>query len=79
MSRQVSRWTWTTLDPDTKLIVSWLVSDQSMDAARDFMVDLASRLVMGAQIATDANVSYCEAIHAALGSEVRAANPQLVV
>jgi IS1 family transposase len=63
-------WTWTALDPDTKLIVSWLVSDRSMESARDFMADLASRLVMRAQITTDANTSYREAIEAAFGSDV---------
>ncbi|HUG47707.1 MAG TPA: IS1 family transposase [Candidatus Limnocylindria bacterium] len=63
-------WTWTALDPDTKLIVAWLVSDRSMGAARDFMADLASRVSMRVQITTDANTSYKEAIDAAFGSEV---------
>ncbi len=63
-------WTWTALDPDTKLVVSWLVSDRSIESARDFMADLASRLVLRAQITTDANVSYKEATEAAFGSEV---------
>lgn len=63
-------WTWTALDPDTKLMVSWLVGDRSPDAAREFMADLASRLALRAQITTDANVSYREAIEAAFGDEV---------
>lgn len=63
-------WTWTALDPDTKLMVSWLVSDRSTDSARDFMADLASRLVLRPQITTDANASYRVAIEAAFGSEV---------
>jgi IS1 family transposase len=63
-------WTWTALDADSKLMVTWLVGERSLDAARDFMADLASRLVMRPQITTDANVSYREAIEAAFGSDV---------
>jgi IS1 family transposase len=63
-------WTWTAIDADSKLMVSWLVGERSAEAARDFMADLASRLVMRPQITTDANVSYREAIGAAFGSEV---------
>src|ERR1700694_2238179 len=37
-------WTWTAIDADTKLIVSWLVGDRSGDTARVFVCDLASRL-----------------------------------
>lgn len=63
-------WTWTALDSDTKLMVSWLVGERSVEAARDFMADLAARLSMRPQITTDANVSYREAIEAAFGSDV---------
>ncbi len=64
-------WTWTALDPDTKLIVSWLVSDRSPDAARKFIADLASRVPFRPlQVTTDANVSYKEAIEAAFGGTI---------
>jgi IS1 family transposase len=64
-------WTWTALDPDTKLMVSWLVSDRSPGAARAFMADLASRISFRpVQITTDANASYREAVDAAFGSTV---------
>jgi IS1 family transposase len=63
-------WTWTALCSDTKLMVSWLVGERSAEAARYFMADLASRLVLRPQITTDANTSYREAIEAAFGSEV---------
>jgi hypothetical protein len=55
---------------DRKLIFSWLVGERSLDAAREFMADVASRLVLRPQITTDANVSYREAIEAAFGSDV---------
>jgi IS1 family transposase len=63
-------WTWTALDAESKLMISWLVGERSMEAARDFMADVASRVVLRPQITTDANVSYKEAIEAAFGSEV---------
>jgi IS1 family transposase len=64
-------WTWTALDPDTKLMVSWLVSDRSQDAARQFMTDLAGRVPFRPlQISTDGNVSYRDAIDAAFGSDI---------
>ena len=63
-------WTWTALDADSKLIVSWLVGERSLDDARAFMADVASRLTYRPQITTDANVSYREAIEAAFGSDV---------
>jgi IS1 family transposase len=63
-------WTWTALDAESKLMISWLVGERSLEAARDFMADVASRLVLRPQITTDANVSYKEAIEAAFGSDV---------
>src|SRR6266540_4272082 len=46
-------WTWTALDPDTKLMCSWLVADRSPESARDFVRDLAGRLANRVQITTD--------------------------
>ncbi len=36
-------WTWTAID-DSKLIVTWLISDRSLEAASDFIFDLAARI-----------------------------------
>src|SRR6202048_2715282 len=38
-------WTWTALEADTKLIVSYSVGDRDGDLAQEFMDDVASRLV----------------------------------
>jgi IS1 family transposase len=62
-------WTWTALDPDSKLLVSWLVGERTMDAAMLFMADVASRLGTRPQITTDGNMAYRDAIEAAFGSE----------
>src|SRR5438552_384967 len=37
-------WTWTAIDADSKLIVSWLVGDRDAHSACDFMYDVAGRL-----------------------------------
>jgi IS1 family transposase len=39
-----SVWTWTALDADTKLIVSWLVGSRNMEDCYGFMSDLRARL-----------------------------------
>ena len=55
-------WTWTALDRDSKLIVSYLVSDgRDADSAIEFMLDLARRLERTPIIVTDALPSYVEA------------------
>jgi hypothetical protein len=41
-----SVWTWTALDPDTKLIPCWFVGDRSAGSAYHFMHDLAERLAV---------------------------------
>jgi transposase-like protein len=48
-------WTWTALDADTKLIVSYAVGARSTTMAYDFMQDVASRLTGRVQLTTDAN------------------------
>lgn len=55
-------WTWTALDSDTKLIVSWGVGDRTADVARAFMDDVASRLSSRVQLTTDGHVVYLDAV-----------------
>lgn len=38
-------WTWTAIDADTKLIVSYTVGLRSAQTAHDFMQDVASRII----------------------------------
>jgi hypothetical protein len=37
-------WTWTAMDADSKLMVSWLVGDRDAGYAHAFIDDLAARL-----------------------------------
>ncbi len=63
-------WTWTGLDSDSKLIVSWLVSDRSSMAAITLMDDLRSRLDGRVQLTTDGHSAYLEAVEGAFGGDV---------
>jgi IS1 family transposase len=63
-------WTWTGLDADSKLIVSYLVGDRSGQTAIELMDDLRSRLVNRVQLSTDGHRAYLEAVEGAFGADV---------
>lgn len=63
-------WTWTAIDPDSKLMCSWLVGDRTGEAADQFIADLASRLANRVQITTDGHNPYLQAIENAFGADV---------
>lgn len=63
-------WTWTAIDADTKLAVSWLLGDRSADTAKLFMVDLAGRLRNRVQLTSDGHKPYLEAVEEAFGADV---------
>ena len=63
-------WTWTALDPDSKLIVSYAVGNRSQVTAYDFMRDLASRLANRVQLTTDGYNKYLTAVDYAFGIDV---------
>ncbi len=58
-----SIWTWTALDADSKLIISWLASSRGMDAAQAFINDLKDRTVNHRfQMTTDGRPEYLLAV-----------------
>jgi IS1 family transposase len=63
-------WTWTALDADSKLMISWLVGDREIDCATAFMKDLASRLAKRVQLTTDGYGHYVHATEEAFGADV---------
>jgi IS1 family transposase len=65
-----SVWTWTALDPDTKLIPCWFVSRRDAGAANHFMHDLAGRLAHRVQLTTDGHRPYLTAVEDAFGAEI---------
>lgn len=63
-------WTWTAIDADTKLMISWLVSDRSACTAKQFIDDLAGRLANRIQLTTDGHKTYLQAVEGAFGWNV---------
>ncbi len=63
-------WTWTALDADSKLIVSWFCGDRSGQSAIALMDDLRARLSNRVQLTTDGHRAYLEAVEGAFGGDV---------
>ena len=63
-------WTWTALDADSKLCVSYLVGGRDAGWAREFMDDCASRIKNRVQLTTDAHRAYLVAVEDAFGADV---------
>jgi IS1 family transposase len=63
-------WTWTGIDADSKLIVSWLVGGRDGEYAMAFMDDLRSRLANRVQLTTDGHKAYLQAVEGAFGDDV---------
>lgn len=63
-------WTWTALDADTKMIVSFYVGDRGSDSAIELMDDLRARLANKVQLTTDGHKAYLEAVEGAFGGDV---------
>ena len=63
-------WTWTAIDADTKLIVTYFIGDRGKGAAYEFMADCAERIIGRPQITTDALRHYANAIEDAFGANV---------
>jgi len=63
-------WTWTGLDADSKLIISWLVGNRDAVYASAFVNDLASRLKNRIQLTSDGLKLYIDAVEDAFGVDV---------
>jgi IS1 family transposase len=63
-------WTWTALDADSKLIVSWYVGDRGAERAHLFMQDVAARLANNVQLTTDGHRAYLDAVYGAFENNI---------
>lgn len=63
-------WTWTAIDADSKLIVSWLVGGRDAGYAWEFMRDVASRLDGRVQVTTDGHGAYLTTVPEAFKFDV---------
>jgi IS1 family transposase len=71
-------WTWTALDADTKLCVSYLVGGRDAGWAKEFMQDCAARIANRVQITTDGHRAYLEAVEDAFGADIDYAQLQKI-
>ena len=63
-------WTWTAIDSQSKLIVSYMVGGRDSEYAIEFMDDLRDRLANRVQLTTDGHKAYLEAVEGAIGGDV---------
>jgi IS1 family transposase len=63
-------WTWTALDSDSKLIVSWCVGGRDAGTAYQFMQDVAARINTRIQMTTDGYRKYISAVEDAFGTGI---------
>jgi hypothetical protein len=63
-------WTWTAIEADSKLIISWLVGGRDGDYAMGLMDDLRSRVANRIQLTSDGHRAYLDAVEGAFGSDI---------
>jgi IS1 family transposase len=63
-------WTWTGIDADSKLIISYLIGTRKASAALEFMKDLASRIANKFQLTTDGYRMYADAVEKCFGGDI---------
>jgi IS1 family transposase len=63
-------WTWTALDADHKLILSWKVGGRDSEYAMALMDDLRERLANRVQLTTDGHKAYLQAVEEAFGADI---------
>lgn len=63
-------WTWTAIDADSKLIISWLVGHRDAETANEFMYNVASRLKNRVQMSTDGLSAYIKAVERAFDEDI---------
>jgi len=63
-------WTWTAIDSQSKLIISYMVGGRDSEYAIEFMDDLRDRLANRVQLTTDGHKAYLEAVEGAFGADV---------
>ncbi len=63
-------WTFTAIDADTKLVISWMVGRRDAGCAADFLQDVAGRLANRIQLTTDGHKMYLTAVPDAFGNRI---------
>jgi IS1 family transposase len=71
-------WTWTAIDADTKLCVSYFVGNRDAISGHAFMNDCSERVATRLQITTDQHRVYLDAVEEAFGADIDFAQLQKI-
>jgi uncharacterized protein involved in tellurium resistance len=63
-------WEWITLEPDPKLILSWLVGRRDAQYAKLFLGDIAQRVAGRIELTPDGHKPNLQAVETAFGSRL---------
>lgn len=63
-------WTWTAMEADTKLMISYLVGGRDAEYALAIMDDLRQRVATRMQLTTDGHTPYLQAVEDAFGADI---------
>jgi IS1 family transposase len=63
-------WTWTAIEAQSKLLISWFVGDRTVVSAALLMEDLKTRLANRVQLTTDGHSPYLQAVEDAFGADI---------
>ncbi len=63
-------WTWTAIDADSKMILSYFVGGRDGECAMWFIDDLRARLANRVQLTSDGHKAYLEAVEGAFGGDI---------
>jgi IS1 family transposase len=63
-------WTWTAIDADTKLIISYMLGDRGIHTAMAFIKDLSERISNRFQLTTDGHRVYADAVEHHFGADI---------
>jgi IS1 family transposase len=63
-------WTWTALEAQSKLLISYMIGGRDADYALGLMDDLRQRITNRVQLTTDGHAAYLQAVEEAFGADV---------
>lgn len=63
-------WTWTAIDADSKMILSYFIGGRDGECAMWFIDDLRARLANKVQLTSDGHKAYLEAVEGAFGADI---------
>src|SRR3990172_8086079 len=63
-------WTWTAIDADSKLVISWCIGGRDSYTGLAFMQDVARRVSQRVQLTTDGHKVYLDVVERSFGKDI---------